>query len=434
MGSFILVRWVALRVCFIVLVVQLHLALGWRYPPPLFANLFGGGQDHTESAWEGLCKVSIISHGYKCQDFHVTGLDGYIMGLERIPEGCSSSGDDAKKKPPVLLQHGVLVDGMTWMIGSPKESLAFVLADSGFDVWISNTRGTRSSKRHVSLDESQQEYWNWTWDDVAKNDLPAIVDFVYNQTGQKLHYIGHSMGTTIAMAALSEGRLADQLSSLSLLSPVAYMNLMTNAMAVLTANAFIGELGDMLGMEEFDLRKVLSVKNFWPNGQFAAQLFSGVCKRIGGIDLDNLVTKFISQNCCLNSTAFQFAMDHALQSTSMKNIVHFSQTFRNGGFLKKYDYGSPSQNMKHYGKPEAPGYNLCNIPRNLPMFLSFGGNDKVADVKDVNHLLEDLKTHDKDKITTHFVSKYAHMDFIFAMDVKEQVYNTLIDFLRRMSS
>lgn len=42
-------------------------------------------------------------------------------------------------------------DGITWLLLPPDQSLAFLLADNGFDVWIANTRGTRYSRGHVSL-------------------------------------------------------------------------------------------------------------------------------------------------------------------------------------------------------------------------------------------------------------------------------------------
>ncbi|CAL9128933.1 unnamed protein product, partial [Musa acuminata var. zebrina] len=58
------------------------------------------------------------------------------------------------KRQPVLLQHGVLMDGLTWLLNPPQQSLAFVLADNGFDVWITHGRGTRWSRRHESLDTS----------------------------------------------------------------------------------------------------------------------------------------------------------------------------------------------------------------------------------------------------------------------------------------
>ncbi|XP_042499930.1 triacylglycerol lipase 2-like, partial [Macadamia integrifolia] len=442
MGSFMLIRWVALRACFIVLVVvELHPALGWRENfsadtlewrddnSPL-SDLLRGGEDDSPPVWEGLCKASVIPHGYKCEEFHVTVKDGYILGLQRIPEGLSSSGV-AKNKPPVLLQHGVLVDGMSWLLGPPKDSLVFALADSGFDVWISNTRGTRFSKGHVSLDESRPEYWNWSWDEVAENDLPDIIDFVYNQTGDKLHYIGHSMGTTTAMAALSEGLLVDKLSSVSLLCPVGYLNRMTSVAGILASDAFIGELGRLLGVTNFDLGKILAIIKFLPHGKFVAILLNRVANRLG-ISLDSLKDKLTGSNCCLNIGALDSMINNGLQPTSMKNMVHFAQTFRSVK-VRKYDYGIPDANMKHYGKPEAPEYNLRNIPKNLPMFLSFGGIDELADVNDVKHLLEDLNTHDRDKITTQFVAEYAHLDYLFAVNVKEKIYNPIIDFIKAHS-
>jgi hypothetical protein len=39
-----------------------------------------------------------------------------------------------------------------------------------------------------------QAFWDWTWDQLADYDLPAVLQFIYNQTGgQKIHYIGHSL-------------------------------------------------------------------------------------------------------------------------------------------------------------------------------------------------------------------------------------------------
>jgi hypothetical protein len=43
-----------------------------------------------------------------------------------------------------------LQDAVIWLWNSPDKSLAFILADSGFDVWIVSGRGTRYSS-HISL-------------------------------------------------------------------------------------------------------------------------------------------------------------------------------------------------------------------------------------------------------------------------------------------
>lgn len=40
---------------------------------------------------------------------------------------------------------------MTWLVSPPDQSLALLLADNGFDVWITSTRGTKYSRGHTSL-------------------------------------------------------------------------------------------------------------------------------------------------------------------------------------------------------------------------------------------------------------------------------------------
>jgi lysosomal acid lipase/cholesteryl ester hydrolase len=49
-------------------------------------------------------------------------------------------------------------------------------------------------------------------------------------------------GTLVALAALSEGRLADKMKSAALLSPVAYLAHMTTPIGILLAKTFVGEV------------------------------------------------------------------------------------------------------------------------------------------------------------------------------------------------
>ncbi|KAE9599538.1 putative triacylglycerol lipase [Lupinus albus] len=57
----------------------------------------------------GLCATSIIIHGYKCHEHTVITEDGYVLGLQRIPEGRAEVNGTHTKKQPVILQHGLLV-------------------------------------------------------------------------------------------------------------------------------------------------------------------------------------------------------------------------------------------------------------------------------------------------------------------------------------
>jgi len=88
-----------------------------------------------------------------------------------------------------------------------------------------------------------QAYWDWSWDELASSDLPAVVQYVYAQSGgQRMHYVGHSLGTLIAFAALSEQQQLGMLLSAGLLSPIAYLDKISSPLARVAADVFLGEV------------------------------------------------------------------------------------------------------------------------------------------------------------------------------------------------
>ena len=103
----------------------------------------------------------IISRGYPVQTHHVTTQDGFILGIQRIPHGRGEREFVLEAKPVVFLQHGLLADASNWIMEGPSTSLAYLLADQGFDVWLGNARGNDCSRRHVKYTPSQEEFWDW---------------------------------------------------------------------------------------------------------------------------------------------------------------------------------------------------------------------------------------------------------------------------------
>eukprot|EP00257_Ricinus_communis_P009825 XP_002528965.2 triacylglycerol lipase 2 [Ricinus communis] len=225
----------------------------------------------------GICMSMSATQGYICQEHKVTTQDGYILSMQRMP--ADRSGKPAEK-PPVLLQHGLMSDGSTWLFNSPNESLAFILADNGYDVWISNTRGTRHSQGHTSLSPNDPAYWNWSWDELAAYDLPATFNYVHEQTGQKLYYVGHSLGTLIALASFSQENLLNMLRAAALLSPIAYLNQIPSPLTRVAADLFLAEELYWLGLREFI-----------PGGLAASKLLEDICNK-PGINCSNLMDAF----------------------------------------------------------------------------------------------------------------------------------------------
>ncbi|KAL2493575.1 Triacylglycerol lipase 2 [Forsythia ovata] len=365
----------------------------------------------TSTGIDGICKSMVETQGYICEEHKVTTKDGYILSMQRMPKGSAS-----KKgvKPPVLLQHGLMMDATTWLLNSPAESLAFILADNGYDVWLVNTRGTSQSQGHTSLKPNDPAYWNWSWDELVAYDLPATFQYVYDQTGQKLHYVGHSLGTLMALGAFSQKEVLNMIRSAALLSPIAYLGQMPSPLARSAADVFIAEDLFWLGLKEFSL-----------GGEATSKLVDDICKA-PSINCTDLMAIFTGPNCCINTS--KSYLDHE-QPTATKNMIHLAQMIR-GGSIAMYDYGSVDQNNKYYGQSTPPKYDMESIPNDLPLFLSYGGKDMLSDVKDVQNLVEKLKDHDPDKLVVQFKEDYAHADFVFGVNAKQVVYNPLMAFFR----
>ena len=115
----------------------------------------------------------------------------------RIPGKIGENSENAASKPCVVLQHGLLDSSRSWIM-NPDTSLAFSLADKGYDVWITNSRGNTMSYEHMSpMDHSvfvkSSKYWDFTFDHMGEYDLPANLRYIKARTNnEKIHYVGHS--------------------------------------------------------------------------------------------------------------------------------------------------------------------------------------------------------------------------------------------------
>ena len=140
-------------------------------------------------------------HGYPFQEHFITTVDGYILRLFRISHGLNDTYSPGR--PAILLQHGLVDPSEIFIIRGTELSPAFYLANNGYDVWASNSRGSIHSQNHTTLDpDTDPDFWDFTFVDMV-NDHQASIEFILNQTGvESLSYFGVSTGVASMLVGL----------------------------------------------------------------------------------------------------------------------------------------------------------------------------------------------------------------------------------------
>lgn len=171
----------------------------------------------------------ITNAGYKGEAYRVPTEDGYLLKIHRVlPQNQMSS-----TKPPVFLMHGLIATAADFVMTGPKSALAYLLADNGYDVWMGNTRGSKHSMKHKTLSPDSREFWEFSWHEIGKFDVPAMIDFVLNKTNSlKAFYAGHSQGTTSLLVFLStRPEYNEKIIQAHLLAPAGFMKNLPHPLA-----------------------------------------------------------------------------------------------------------------------------------------------------------------------------------------------------------
>lgn len=313
----------------------------------------------------------IEKDGYEFEEHKVITPDGYILTVYRIPGGKISPPKQGKLV--VFFQHGLLSSSADWLTIGKERSLVYMLSDAGYDIWLGNARGNTHSRAHQYLSPSKREFWDFSWHEIGQIDLPTMINYALEKTGKtKLHYIGHSQGTTsfFVMGSLRPDMMPKIITAHAL-APVAFMSNLKSPFvrAIAPFSTSIDIISSMLGIHEF----FPSNKMMKKGGYFLCRdesIFQELCANslflIGGYNSEQL-----------NRTLLPVIMQYTPAGSSRHQLVHYGQEVNSGKF-RMYDYGYFG-NKARYGSSSPPNYEVSNIK--APVALHYGDNDWLAAVK-----------------------------------------------------
>ncbi|KAJ2945337.1 hypothetical protein O0L34_g9429 [Tuta absoluta] len=361
----------------------------------------------------------ITMHGYFAEAHTVVTEDGYILTIHRIPYSMKSKTVSNKT---VLLHHGLLGCSIDWVIPGPNKSLPYILSEAGYDVWMANVRGNTYSRAHVSRTTDSADFWDYSFQDVAEYDLPAVIDYIQkHKTGnEKINYVGYSMGTTVLFAMLStKTQYNDILRAAYTLAPVAYMTEIKSPFKILakygrTIETFL----NLVGANEF-LPRNAAVRYLAKHSCKVEDFHEAICE----------ISMFLfcgHDQKHFDRSLMPLIFGHVPAGASTKTLTHFAQLIRNDGKFQKFDYGKDG-NMVQYGTPEPLKYELNKIT--LPIYMISAEDDWLSSVVDAKDVFRDLVNP-----VEHYIvpdKDFNHLDFLFARDANTLVYDKLMEMIEK---
>ncbi|VDN60083.1 unnamed protein product [Dracunculus medinensis] len=393
----------------------------------------------------------IDAWGYPLHSVKVKTEDGYILTMHRIPYGKEEMRKPCNARPVVFLQHGLEATSSNFVTNLPNKSLGFLLADNGFDVWMGNVRGNRYSREHVNLTANDKSFWKFSWFDMMKYDLTAMIDKALELTNQShLYYIGHSQGTLIMFSKLTnEAHFANKIRKFFALAPVATVKHIKGLLALFADNFYWAlEVFTLISNYCWYRKTNLLSKTFqkWFGTQefvlndtlmdvFKNKFCDSYRLNLACVNLLSMIAGLESGQ--LNETRLPIFLSDLPGGTSVMNVINWIQMVRNGA-VQAYDWENPEENIKHYGQNNPPIFDLKKV--DVDMYLYWSPADWLANQKDIEEFLLlnlNMTANFHYKISNSIrdifnvkLKKFNHMDFLWGERAANEIYKPIIDIIK----
>ncbi|CAG9853675.1 unnamed protein product [Phyllotreta striolata] len=350
-------------------------------------------------------------HGYALETHLATTEDGYIISIFRLKK----NEDQKVFGQPVVLQHGILVDSLSWII-SGNNSLGFHLVSNGFDVWLPNFRGSTFSGKHVNPSISEKKYWNFSFHELGVYDIPAIVEKVAKITLRNdIVFLGHSMGSTTSLIypSMKPKHAEKYIKGFIYTAPVAHFDHTKGAVSAVLP--FYGLIKNLL--ESF---RVYAIGTLPKLQSFVTGLTCGnypnilICQIVYSFSTGLVVQQ-------VRPDILPVIMKFFPTGTAVKCLMHYAQIALAKGRFQQFDYGI-EENKKIYNSPVPPEYDVGKITVPSEVFAS--KNDFLTDYEDVTRLYNELKC--PKNMHTYDL---GHTDYLYGKNVNE-LYNGIVQAIK----
>ncbi|GMS92791.1 hypothetical protein PENTCL1PPCAC_14966, partial [Pristionchus entomophagus] len=320
---------------------------------------------------------------------------------------------------------------------------AFILADAGFDVFLLNHRGSRFSKRHATLSTSYKTFWQFSLDELAKYDAPAVIDKVLQLSGQHgTYWIGHSQGTSVGYMMLAENpeynKCILQVKGLFQLAPAGSSGYLKGPLTLLQwyYAAFKEILDVSVGHSECmtnfafslsaSLRALVKLNIYCQLCAVAVQILAGPSAQPLNV-VSFLIYEGISTSYF--QTRLPVYLAQAIFATSTWNVAQWAQM----GFHRRIEHmdHTPVENMRRYGQITPPPYNYSGIT--VPIYHFWSRNDLLTTPEDTERTILPILRKGAVKGSIE-VPEYNHIDFALATDCAEKVFRPIEKIVRKQET
>ena len=374
------------------------------------------GSESTTAATATACTTPELLHaaGFRCETHTVLTPDGFWIVLFRIVRddnrqpshqapGAERRGD-APARTPVLFLHGLMLSSDSFL-ATGGDSLALVLARAGHDVWLGNNRGNKYSSKHERHCPSEDAYWDYSLDELARFDVPTMVERVCAVTGRpSVACVGFSNGTAQMFAALALlPELRQRISAFVALSPAVAVNSIRKSIVKSLVDSRLHYIFLLFGRRQM-LPVTLTAQRLLTPGFFARSVDAAVMFLFG----------WKMEHIEPNKKADIYR--HIFSYSSVKQVVHWFQCIQLGEGLRMYDPRvTPSKGAHH----RTPIYDVRSID-GVPITAFYGTADTLVDVAGLVRVLPPAaKCMSVDGLT--------HLELMWATEkLKQEVYPVVI--------